>query len=62
MEDVLKEGLNSLKVQNKFDKFKEKFTNLLGDTDNACKNFEMAKVFGGEEVADMYHAICDGSW
>jgi len=35
---------------------------LLGDTDNACKNFEMAKVFGGEEVADMYHAICDGSW
>jgi hypothetical protein len=33
MEDVLKEGLNSLKVQNKFDKFKEKFTNLLGDID-----------------------------
>ncbi len=35
---------------------------LLGDIENACKNFEMAKVWGGDNVADMYHAICDGSW
>jgi len=35
---------------------------LLGDIENACENFEMAKAWGGDEVADMYHAICDGSW
>ena len=35
---------------------------ILGDEDNACKNFQLAKVFGGENVADMYHAICDGTW
>ena len=35
---------------------------ILGDEDNACKNFQLAKVFGGEDVADMYHAICDGTW